>query len=147
QGEMILFVGRLVEKKGVEYLLNAMPSVIRAYPRAVLVIIGEGTQRPELEELARKLGIQPWVRFLGRIPNDELPKYYAAADVFVGPSVIDKFGDTEGLGIVFLEAAACQVAIIGTSVGGISDVLINEVTGTQIDPSDSDQLARELKRL
>ena len=146
-GEMILFVGRLVEKKGVEHLLNAMPSVISAYPQAVLVIVGEGTQRQGLEELAQRLGIQPWVRFLGRIPNDELPKYYVAADVFVGPSVVDKFGDTEGLGIVFLEAAACQVAMIGTSVGGISDVLIDKVTGAQIDPNDSDQLAREVKRL
>jgi glycosyltransferase involved in cell wall biosynthesis len=147
QAEMILFVGRLVEKKGVRHLLNAMPSVIQAFPQAVLVIIGEGTQRKELEELAQRLGIQPSVRFLGRLANEDLPKYYAAAHVFVAPSIIDKFGDTEGLGIVFLEAAASQVAMIGTSVGGISDVLIDQITGTQITPNDPDQLAREINRL
>jgi glycosyltransferase involved in cell wall biosynthesis len=147
QEEMILFVGRLVEKKGVRHLLNAMPSVIQAFPQAVLVIIGEGTQRKELEELAQRLGIQSSVRFLGRLANEDLPKYYAAAHVFVAPSIVDKFGDTEGLGIVFLEAAASQVAMIGTSVGGISDVLIDQITGTQITPNDPDQLATEINRL
>jgi glycosyltransferase involved in cell wall biosynthesis len=147
EGEMILFVGRLVEKKGVRELLNAMPSVIRAFPKAVLVVIGEGIERKELEGLAQSLGIQPSVRFLGRIANEDLPKYYAAAHVFVGPSIVDKFGDTEGLGIVFLEAAASQVAMIGTSVGGISDVLIDQITGTQVSPNDPDQLAREINRL
>jgi len=147
QGEMILFVGRLVEKKGVHHLLNSMPAVIGAFPQAVLVIVGDGTQRAELERSAQRLGIKSSVRFLGKIPNEDLPKYYAAAHVFVGPSVVDKFGDTEGLGIVFLEAAASQLAMIGTSVGGISDVLIDRVTGTQISPNDSDQMAHEITRL
>ena len=147
QGEMILFVGRLVEKKGVHHLLNAMPLVIGAFPQAILVIVGEGTLRRELEESARSLGIMQSVRFLGRIPNEDLPKYYGAADVFVGPSIVDKSGDTEGLGIVFLEAAASQLAMIGTSVGGISDVLIHQVTGIQVNPNDSDQLASEINLL
>jgi glycosyltransferase involved in cell wall biosynthesis len=110
-------------------------------------MIGEGTMRPELEQLARQLGIASSVRFLGRISNAELPKYYTAADLFIGPSIVDDIGDTEGLGIVFLEAAASEVAIIGTSVGGISDVLIDGVTGIQIEPANPEQLAGAIKRV
>src|SRR5207247_2971361 len=135
EGEMIVFVGRLVEKKGVRHLFHAMPSVIQTFPRAVLVIIGEGTQRRELEDLAQTLWIAASVRFLGRISNADLPRYYATADLFVAPSVV------EGLGIVFLEAAASEVAMIGTSVGGISDILVDQITGIQIDPNDPVQLA------
>jgi glycosyltransferase involved in cell wall biosynthesis len=147
EGEMILFVGRLVKKKGAQHLLQAMPSVFESFPRAVLVMIGEGAMRPELEQMARQLGIASSVRFLGRISNADLPKYYTAADLFIGPSVVDDAGDTEGLGIVFLEAAASEVAIIGTSVGGISDVLIDGVTGIQIEPANPEQLARAIKRV
>jgi glycosyltransferase involved in cell wall biosynthesis len=147
EGEMILFVGRLVEKKGVHHLFHAMPSVIRSFPRAVLVIIGDGTQRQELEDLAQRLGIASSLRFLGRISNADLPRYYATADLFVAPSVVDSVGDTEGLGIVFLEAAASEVAMIGSSVGGISDILVDQVTGIQIDPNKPAQLAEGIKRV
>jgi glycosyltransferase involved in cell wall biosynthesis len=147
EGEMILFVGRLVKKKGAQHLLQAMPSVIESFPQVVLVVIGEGIMRGELEEMAEQLRITSSVRFLGRISNADLPKYYTAADLFIGPSVVDDTGDTEGLGIVFLEAAASEVAIIGTAVGGISDVLIDGVTGIQIEPANPEQLAREIKRV
>ena len=121
--EMILFVGRLVEKKGVHNLLAAMQRVLKSSPKATLVLVGDGTQRHDLERMAERLEIAGSVRFLGKLPHEQLPEYYAAADLFVGPSVVDRSGDTEGLGVVFIEAASAGLAMVGTSVGGISDVL------------------------
>jgi len=145
--EMILFVGRLVEKKGVHNLLSAMQQVLRKSPQATLVLVGDGTQRRELERMAERLGIAASVRFLGKLPHEHLPEYYAAADLFVGPSVVDRSGDTEGLGVVFIEAASAGLAIVGTSVGGISDVLIPEVTGIAVEPDQPEALANAIERL
>ena len=145
--EMILFVGRLVEKKGVHNLLAAMQRVLKRFPKATLVLVGDGTQRPELERTSERLEIAGAVRFLGKLPHEQLPEYYAAADLFVGPSVVDRSGDTEGLGVVFIEAASAGLAIVGTSVGGISDVLIHEVTGIAVEPDQPEALADAIERL
>jgi len=145
--EMILFVGRLVEKKGVHNLLSAMQQVLRKSPKATLVLVGDGTQRQELERMAERFEIAGSVRFLGKLPHEHLPEYYAAADLFVGPSVVDRSGDTEGLGVVFIEAASAGLAIVGTSVGGISDVLIPEVTGIAVEPDQPEALANAIERL
>jgi glycosyltransferase involved in cell wall biosynthesis len=145
-GRMILFVGRLVEKKGLLHLIQAMPRVLGHFPDAVLVIIGEGASRPTMEQLSKSLGIASSLRFLGRLPNQALPQYYRAADVFVGPSIVDPGGDTEGLGIVFLEAAAAGVPIIGTAIGGSADILVNGITGIVVPPADPVQLAAAIIR-
>ena len=145
--EMILFVGRLVEKKGVHNLLAAMQQVLKKSPQATLVLVGDGTQRHELERMAERLEIAGSVRFLGKLPHEQLPEYYAAADLFVGPSVVDRSGDTEGLGVVFIEAASAGLAMVGTSVGGISDVLIHEVTGIAVEPDQPEALAKAIERL
>lgn len=147
QGQMILFVGRLVEKKGARHLLEAMPEVLKRFPQAVLVVVGDGALRQSLQGLARSMAILDSVRFMGAVPHSELPQFYATTDLFVGPSVVDADGDTEGLGVVFLEAAASEVPIIGTTAGGISDILIDEVTGLTVRPGDSHQLAQAMTRL
>jgi glycosyltransferase involved in cell wall biosynthesis len=141
QGEFLLFVGRLVEEKGPLYVLKAMPRVLKVFPQAVLVLVGGGTQRAELERAMQVLGITRSVRFVGRIPHQELSRYYSAADVFVGPSLV------EGLGIVFLEAAASGLAIVGSQVGGVSDILIDGVTGIEVEPANSEQLANAIIRV
>ncbi len=87
------------------------------------------------------------MRFLGKLPHEQLPEYYAAADLFVGPSVVDRSGDTEGLGVVFIEAASAGLAMVGTSVGGISDVLIHDVTGLAVEPDQPEALADAIERL
>ncbi|MEW5975208.1 MAG: glycosyltransferase [Acidobacteriota bacterium] len=143
---IILFVGRLVQKKGVEFLLRAMPEVLTEFPQARLVIIGDGSQRGELEALAEGLGLGS-VSFLGMIPHDKLPEHYSKATIFVGPSVVDDHGDTEGLGVVFLEAAASALPIIATGVGGISDIVIDDVTGIRVEPKNVRDLAEAIRRL
>lgn len=121
-GPLLLFVGRLVEKKGARYAIEAMPQIVRAYPAARLAVVGDGPERGALEQLSHRLGVADSVTFIGAIPNDDLPVYYASADVFVGPSVVEASGDTEAFGVVFAEAMASGCSVIATNVGGISDV-------------------------
>ena len=141
QGEFLLFVGRLVEEKGPLHILKAMPRILEVFPKAALVLVGGGTQRAKLEQATRELGITGSVRFVGRLPHQRLSRYYSAADVFVGPSLV------EGLGIVFLEAAASGLAIVGSRVGGVSDILIDGVTGIEVEPANSEQLATAIIRV
>lgn len=128
-GPFLLFVGRLAEKKGVRYLIEAMPDVLKTFPKTKLLIIGEGTLYHELESLAHQLNISKNIIFSGPIPNKELPKYYATANIFIGPSITTKDGDTEGLGLTFIEASLSESVPIGSDVGGISDVIKNAKTG------------------
>lgn len=145
---VVLFVGRLVEKKGVADLLAAyssLPAVLRA--RTALWIVGDGEQRPALESLAHRLGIFPDVTFFGKKSNAVLPDYYAAADLFVGPSTEAKSGDTEGQGVVFLEAFAARLCVLATRVGGIPEIVEDGHTGLLAAPRDPNDLARQLVQL
>lgn len=128
-GPFLLYVGRLTEKKGVGYLIDAMPLVLRDVPTAKLLIVGSG----ELEEVLKKhvvnLGLVNQIRFVGGVVNKYLPEYYATADIFIGPSIAAKSGDTEGFGLTFVEAALSGCLIVGTNIGGIGDIIQDEITG------------------
>ncbi len=143
---IVLFVGRLVEKKGVSDLISAF-SKLSSLSRLQLWIVGEGEQRRKLENLTTSLGIEKRVHFWGRIPNVSLPSYYAAADLFVAPSVVDPMGDTEGQGVVFLEAMASGTAVIATHVGGIGEVIENRINGLLVSPNNPDELYRSMEQL
>lgn len=127
---VLLFVGRLVEKKGVADLLAAvagLPMPLRG--RTELWIVGDGTERKRLEALAFEYGINDQVIFYGGLPNSQLPGYYAAADIFIAPSIVDAQGDTEGQGVILLEAMASGTAVISTRTGGIVEVIEHGKTG------------------
>ena len=112
-GPLLLFVGRLSEKKGIEYLLKAMPGVIKHIPAAKLLVVGHGEREKKLKSMVNEqLNISENVVFTGGIPNTELPKYYASADMFIGPSIIAEDGDREGFPVSFMEAMACCTPII-----------------------------------
>ena len=143
---LILFVGRLVEKKGVSDLLDAFARLDPALG-CRLWIVGDGEQRPMLEEKARRLGLGENVRFWGRRPHHELPAFYAAADLFVAPSVTDRRGDTEGQGVVFLEAMASATAVIATRTGGIEEVIEDGRHCLLVEPGDPHALAAAMTRL
>jgi glycosyltransferase involved in cell wall biosynthesis len=147
EGPIILFVGRLAEKKGVRYLLDAMPGVLSQAPDATLVIVGDGPLRDELEQQARDLSITHRVRFLGAKRPEDLPAYYNTADVFVGPSIVAEGGDTESFGLVFAEAMACGCPVVASNVGGISDLVRNEETGLLVPQKDPGALALAICRL
>jgi colanic acid/amylovoran biosynthesis glycosyltransferase len=109
---LVVHVARLVEKKGTKYLLRAFSSVVREYPSARLVIIGDGPLRSSLQKEAQILGISDFVEFLGEQPHSEVLRWDAMAAIKVVPSVTASNGDQEGLGIVNLEAAALGVPVV-----------------------------------
>jgi glycosyltransferase involved in cell wall biosynthesis len=139
----ILFVGRLIERKGVSHVIRALGAVRQRTP-ARLVVIGEGPERPQLEQLARDVGVAAHVDFRGRVSDEELRRAYAAADVFVLPSVLDARQDTEGLGVVLLEAMNYSVPVIASDIGGITDIVQHERTGLLVPPGNEAALANAL---
>lgn len=139
---IVLFVGRLVEKKGVDDLIRAFADSSKAAkPSCRLWIVGDGSERPALERLTRQLGIAEQTRFFGMVRNDALPDFLAAADLFVGPSVVAGSGDTEGMGVVFIEAFASGLCVLATNTGGIAEVVEDGVTGVLVEPRNHKQLA------
>jgi len=145
--KMILSVGRLAEKKGIKYLLSAMPDVLKKYPELKLVIVGDGPEKNRLLSQAEELKIKDSVVFTGKILNKNLPDYYSSADVFVLPSIITKEGDTEGLGVVLLEAIASGAPVIASNVGGIPDIVINEKTGILVPEKNPKALSDSIIKL
>ncbi len=146
-GRMLLFVGRLAEKKGVSYLIAAMKDVIKAFPNCKLVVVGEGPEKAALVQQSQQLGLSENVVFVGSIPNSGLPPFYRAADVFVLPSIIDGRGDTEGLGVVLLEAIAAGTPVVASDVGGIPDIVVHNRTGLLVGQKSPEALAAAIVSL
>ncbi|MEZ5461959.1 glycosyltransferase [Dokdonella sp.] len=108
----ILFVGRLVEKKGLKHLIDAMPAILMEYPSCYLTVAGFGPELAERNIQVRRLGLTHKVRFVGSVPQPELPALYRRAAVFVAPFVEASGGDQEGLGLVAVEAAGCGCPVV-----------------------------------
>lgn len=141
----VLYVGRLVEKKGLEFLIRAMARVRRDIPTAELVVIGDGERRPFLEALAESLNVN--ANFLGaRSPVDVRAQMHLAR-AFCLPSVIAENGDEEGLPIVVLEAQACGVPTLASSRSAGTEGLVDGETGFAFAERDVDDLAEKLFRL
>ena len=141
----VLFVGRLVERKGVANLVEALARLGPGGPR--LEVIGDGPERPALEALARQLGLGDRATFRGKVPARELQECYARAAVCVLPSVTDARGDTEGLGVVLLEAMNWGTPVIASRIGGIPDIVEDGVSGLLVPPGDPEALAAALRRI
>jgi glycosyltransferase involved in cell wall biosynthesis len=143
----VLFVGRLAKKKGVEYLIRAFPDVLARHPDARLVVVGDGPCRGELETLSSQLGLADRVRFAGAQPPAELPRFYGGSRVFLAPSVVAMSGDTDGLPVVLPEAMAAGCPAVGTSVGGIPDIVVSGRTGLVVEPRSPEALAAAINQL
>jgi glycosyltransferase involved in cell wall biosynthesis len=140
----VLFVGRLVERKGIANLLRAAAGSRLPYRVA---LVGFGPEEARLRSLAAALGLADRVEFAGRVSDAELSRRYAEADVFVLPATIDARGDTEGLGVVLLEALAHGLPVVATRRGGIPDIVIDGETGLLVEDGDAAALARAIERL
>jgi glycosyltransferase involved in cell wall biosynthesis len=132
-------VGSLYPVKGHRYLLDAMPTILRQYPNAVLLLIGRGELEISLKEQTQRLGIEERVRFLGMRQN--VPKLLAVMDVFVLPSL------SEGLSLALLEAMASGKPVVATHVGGNSELIDHGRTGFLVQPEDARDLAANLLKL
>jgi glycosyltransferase involved in cell wall biosynthesis len=142
--DRIVFVGRLVEKKGLRYLLEALLAVKRQHPAAQLDVVGDGPLRDELETQSRSLGLEHAVKFHGSLPQSSIPHFFATAAVAVVPSVVDLRGDQEGLGLVTVEAMGCGCPVVASDLPAIRDVVEHEETGLLARPGDSADLARRI---
>lgn len=128
--KVIVSVGRLVHRKGQDKLIEAMPQIITLEPNAHLLLVGIGPYEDYLRELVHSLDLHDYVTFVGRVQYADLPKYISLGNVFAMPSRSRLAGlEVEGLGIVYLEASACGLPVVGGVSGGAPDALIEGVTG------------------
>jgi glycosyltransferase involved in cell wall biosynthesis len=142
RGKIILFVGRLIYYKGLNYLIEAMAQA--AHADATLLVVGDGPLGPQLENLAKDKGIGDKVVFLGKVPDEELTSYFNACDLFVLPSI----ANTEAFGIVQLEAMACGKPVISTDLPtGVPFVNLHQKTGLIVPPADVAALSRAVDTL
>jgi len=134
---LLLTLARLVDRKGQDTVIRALPEVVREIPDLVYVLAGGGTYRDQLQKLAGELGVEKHVVFAGFIAEEEVPDIYAAADAYVMVSREGReAGDIEGFGITYLEASAAGLPVVAGTMGGASDAVENGVTGTLVDPTD-----------
>lgn len=144
---VLVFAGRLVEKKGVADLLRAMPTIIKRVNGTRLLIVGDGPLRDELHALCRQLGLDDAVEFLGSIPNPQLPQILRRGRLAVLPFRVAADGDQEGLGLVTVEAMGCGIPVITTDLPAIQDVVQDGHTGRLTPPGDPARLAERVIEL
>jgi phosphatidylinositol alpha-1,6-mannosyltransferase len=140
----LLTVSRLApseQRKGIDQTIRAMPRLLRRHPELSYVIAGEGADRARLEDLAVERGVAKHVTFVGRVPDEDLPAFYSACEIFVLPST------KEGFGIVFLEAMYHAKACVGARAGGAQEVIAHGETGLLAEPDDVASLTEALSVL
>lgn len=143
---LLLFSGRLIERKGVNYLLRAMPLILKER-KVRLVITGDGHYRQEWEDLSKQLGLSEWVRFAGFVSNDELSSLFRSCTVYVHPAIYDSKGDTEGQGVVLVEALTNRKPVVASEVGGIVDMIKDGETGLLVPEKNPEAIADAVLRL
>lgn len=145
-GFELLFVGRLVERKGVEYLLGAVALLRDRGWDVALDVVGDGPSGSSLRALVSEFDLHARVRFLGQVAEPVLEDRLRSCDVLVLPAVRDAKGDVEGLGVVLIEALRAERPVIASDVGGIPDVVRDGVTGLLVPPGDVECLAGAIER-
>ena len=145
--KVLLSVSRLNDGKGFPHLLHVFPEIIARVPNVVWLIVGEGPKRAELVTSVQKMGLQNVVRFLGSVPHDALMPYFAIADLFVLLTHPDTVRGEEGLGMVFLEAAAAGLPVIAGKSGGVEEAVLHAQTGLVLDIYQKKQVVEAIVQL
>lgn len=141
--KVIVCVGRLVHRKGQDVLVEAMPDILRRVPDAHLLFIGTGPREAHLRKRISALSINEAVTFIGRVHYQDLARYICAGDIFAMPARSRLVGlEVEGLGIVYLEASACGLAVVGGNSGGAPDAIIQNETGIIVDGTSVSDVAK-----
>jgi glycosyltransferase involved in cell wall biosynthesis len=142
--DKLLYVGRLTEKKGVEYLIRAIPIVKCTHPEIQLTIVGSGELEDALKSTSIQCGLETNVHFLGAVPNRLLPAIYHEHSIFIAPSIEARGGDTEGFGLTLVEASMAGCLVITTGAGGITDIIKDRVTGLVVHQKSELEIARSI---
>lgn len=144
QPNELIFVGRLVEKKGLTFLLQALVLVRKTFPDIHLWVVGDGPLRQELAQQATKLDIENTTSFQGSVTQEELPRFYSRAAIAIIPSIVASSGDQEGLGLVTVEAMGCGCAVIASDLPAIRDVVNPGKNGLLVDPANAAAIAEKI---
>lgn len=144
---ILLTVARLDQRKGHDKVIQTLPKL----PEDVVYLIGgKGREEARLRELAKDLGVDHRVNFLGFVPDEDLPLLYNLCDIFVMPNRVTEgtalAGDIEGFGITFIEAGSCEKPVIAGRSGGAVEAVLDEQTGLLVDPTSEDEIARAIAR-
>ncbi len=137
----ILFIGNNFQEKGLPTLIKAGKFIVKDYPNATFLVIGKDPYKTEMQKLSSKLGIAGNVKFLGWVKHSEIINYYKSSDLYVMPSHV------EGFGLVFLEAMACKIPVIGSNIGGIKELIQDCENGMLVDPFDYKGLSSSTIRI
>jgi phosphatidylinositol alpha-1,6-mannosyltransferase len=140
---VIVSLGRMVARKNLGMLIESLPAVRAAVPGARLLLGGTGPEREALIARARALGLSESVLFPGRVADDEMAAHYCLGNVFALAS-LESPKDVEGFGIVYLEAGACEVPVVGGRAGGVPDAIADGETGVLVDPQSRQELEKAL---
>lgn len=143
----ILAVGYLIERKGFEYLIKAIQNVLQEHKNIKLKIVGSGPLETKLQILIKELKLDNNIQILKNVTDGDLLKLYNSSDLFVLPSIVDSQGNTEGLGLVLLEAMACKLPVIGSNIGGIPDIIQDHKTGLLVPQKDIFEISKAINCL
>ncbi|HID99228.1 MAG TPA: glycosyltransferase family 4 protein [Thiotrichaceae bacterium] len=143
----LLFVGRLVEKKGLHFLLEALPLIVKKHPSVNLTIVGKGSDEYQLKQQVLELGLNKQVKFLGAVENHQLPRLYQSAKLVIFPSIVASDGDREGFGLVLVEALGCECAVVATDLPAMQDILTDNETGLIVPQKNALALANKVNYL
>ncbi len=141
----VLFFGRLSEKKGTIYLIQALAQLRSHFPELGLVIIGSGPEKNKLRNEVEALGLQKYVFFTGRQSHEQIIRWLHACRAAAVPSIIDSHGETEGMPTVIVEALAAGVPVVGSRVNGIPDVILHKENGWLCEEKNPQDLADKLR--
>lgn len=144
---ILLGVGRLIYKKGFEYLLKAFFKVTKKYKKTILIIVGEGDLEIRLKKLSKNLHIESFVKFVGNIKRDKIVAFYNLADIFIMPSVIDEGGNIDDRPVALLEAIACGKPVIATNFPGNALSIKEGESGFLVPQKDVKSLGNAITRL
>jgi phosphatidylinositol alpha-1,6-mannosyltransferase len=144
---VLLTVSRLYARKGMDRVIESLPAVLRQFPDLVYLIVGEGSYRPTLENLVAAHDLRRNVIFTGAVPDYELAEHYGLGDVFIMANREMPDGETEGFGLVFLEANACGLPVIAGQAGGSVDAVTDQVNGLVVDGDDTAAIATAIIRM